>query len=264
MAMEDGIIAVLAVAAVPGAIAGIFGATAARRRGLGRRLRRAVPVTCRELAAMTRAPALVVVTGRVQPGPTGQLTGPVTGGPCLWWRVDETHAYQQEGRTYTSDAVTHRAEATVELRDDTGSVLLDGRVFDRFIAVYDIDNPTGFRVATHDFVEGRRGGRRALLARLRDLGICDFTGDPPATFTFHEMRVEQHRKVTVLGAPVRHGHGWWLTAQRGGGSSVEDLATLCADADREAAGLSRFARSFALCSGALLAIAGVAQVVMLR
>jgi hypothetical protein len=261
--MEDGIIAVLAVAAAPGAIAGIFGATAAHRLRLSRRLRRAVPMTCRELAATDRAPGMVVLTGRVQPGPTGQLSAPVTGSPCLWWRVDETHSYQQEGRTYTTDAATHRAEATVELRDDTGSILLDGRVFDRFIAVYDIDNPTAFQVATHDIVKGRRGGRGRLLARLRDLGMCDYADDPPATFTFHEMRVEQYRKVTVLGTPVRHEDGWRLSTSRGGGSSVWDLATLRTDAAREAASLRRVTRAFALCSGALLAVAGVAQVVIL-
>ena len=92
----------------------------------------------------------------------------------------------------------------MELSDDTGSVLLDGQVFDRFIAVYDIDHPTGFQLATHDIVKGRRGGRLKLLARLGELGICDFADDPPASFTFHEMRVEQYRRATVLGAPVRH------------------------------------------------------------
>lgn len=261
--MDDVVVTVLAVAAAPGAIAGIFGATAAHRRRLSRRLRRAVPVTCRELAAMDQAPRLVVVTGRVQPGPTGQLTSPVTSSPCLWWRVDETHTYRQEARTYTTSAVSHRAEATVELYDDTGSVLLDGQVFDRFISVYDIDNPTGFQLATHDIVNGRRGGRRKLLARLRELGICDFVDDPPPSFTFHEMRVEQYRRVTVLGTPVRHERGWRLTAGRGGGSSVQDLATLLADADREAASLHRVTRAFALSSGALLAVAGVAQAVLL-
>ncbi len=261
--MEDAIVAVLAVAAVPGAIAGVFGATAAHRRRLSRRLRQAVPVSCRELAAMAPAPKLVVVTGRIQPGPTGQLAGPVTARPCLWWRVDESHTYRHEGHTYTTDAVSHRAEATVELHDDTGSVPLDGQVFDRFIAIYDIDHPTGFQLATHDIVKGRRGGRRNLLARLRELGICDFVDNPPASFTFHEMRVEQYRRVTVLGTPVRHGHGWRLTAPRGGGSSVQDLATLRAEADHEAAGLRRFARAFALCSGALLAVAGVAQAAVL-
>ena len=55
--MEDAVVAVLAIAAAPGAIAGIFGATAAHRRGLGRRLRRAVPMTCRELAATDQAPS---------------------------------------------------------------------------------------------------------------------------------------------------------------------------------------------------------------
>lgn len=257
--MEDAVIAVLAVAAAPAAIAGIFGATAAHRRRLGRRLRRAVPMTCRELAATERPPSLVVVTGRVQAGPTGHLAGPVTDSPCLWWRLDETHSYRQEGRTYTSDAVTHRAQATVELHDDTGSVLLDAEVFDRFIAVYDIDNPTAFQVATHDIVKGRRGGRRNVLARLQKLGLCDFADDPPANFTFHEMRVEQYRKVTVLATPVRHEHGWLLTARHGGGSSVQELAALRTDADREAASLHRFARAFALCSGALLAVAGAVQ-----
>lgn len=261
--MDDAVIVLLAVAAAPGAIAGVFGATAARRRRLSRRLRRAVPVTCRELAATDRAPGLVVVTGRVQPGPSGQLTAPVTNSRCLWWRVDQTHTYRQEGRTYTSNAVTHRATATVELHDDTGSVLLDGQVFDRFISVYDIDNPTGFRLATHDIVKGDRGGRRKLLARLHELGICDFAGDPPPSFTFHEMRVEQYRRVTVLGTPVRQERGWCLTAAGGGGSSVHDLATLRAEADREAAGLHRVTRAFALCAGALLAVAGAVQVAAL-
>jgi len=257
--MEDAVITLLAIAAAPAAIAGIFGATAAHRQGLGRRLRRAVPMTCRELAATDQAPKLVVVTGRVQPGPTGQLTAPVTQRRCLWWRVDETHTYQQELRTYTTSAVTHRSQTIVELQDDTGSVLLDGQVFDRFIAVYDIDNPTGFQLATHDIVKGERGGRLKVLARLRELGICDYADDPPASFTFHEMRVDQYSKVTVLGAPVRHDHGWRLTALRGGGSSTQDLATLLADADREATGLGRFARTFALISGGLVAVAGVAQ-----
>jgi hypothetical protein len=261
--MEDVVVAVLGVAAAPGAIAGIFGATAAHRRRLSRRLRRAVPVTCQELAAMNQAPSLVVMTGRVQPGPTGQLTSPVTTSPCLWWRVDETHTYRQGVRTYTTNAVTHRVEATVELSDDTGSVLLDGQVFDRFISVHDIDNPTGFQLATHDIVEGNRGGRRKLLARLGELGICDFVDDPPASFTFHEMRVEQYRRVTVLGTPVRHDRGWRLIAGRGGGSSVRDLASLRADADREAASLRRVARAFALGSGALLAVAGLTQAVLL-
>ena len=261
--MEDGVIALLAIAAAPGAIAGIFGATAARRGQLSRRLRRATPVTCRELAAMDQAPSLVVVTGRVQPGPTGQLAGPVTARPCLWWRVDETHTYRQEARTYTTTPVTHRAEVTVSLYDDTGSVLLDGQVFDRFISVYDIDNPTGFRLATHDIVEGQRGGRQKLLVRLRDLGICDFVDDPPPSFTFHEMRVEEYREVTVLGTPVRHDRGWRLVASPGGGSSTQGLETLLADADRAATSLRRVARAFALGSGALLAIAGVAQAVVL-
>lgn len=257
--MEDAVIAWLAVAAAPAAIAGVFGATAAHRQSLGRRLRRAVPMTCRELAATNRAPKLVVVTGRVQPGPTGQLTAPVTQRRCLWWRVDETHTYQQELRTYTTGAVTHRAQAIVELHDDTGSVLLDGQVFDRFLAMYDIDNPTGFQVATHDLVKGDAGGRLKLLVRLRELGICDFVDNPPPSFTFHEMRVDQYSRVTVLGAPVRHDDGWRLTALHGGGSSTQDLATLLADADREAAGLYRFARACVLVSGALLAVAGATQ-----
>jgi len=261
--MEDVVVVVLAIAAAPGAVAGIFGATAARRLRLSRRLRRAVPLTCRELAAMDQAPSLVVVTGRVQPGPTGPLTSPVTTSPCLWWRVDETHTYRQEARTYTTNAVTHRAQVTVELYDDTGAVLLDGQVFDRFISVYDIDNPTGFQLATHDIVNGRRGGRRNLLERLRELGICDFVADPPPSFTFHEMRVEEYRRVTVLGRPVRHDGGWRLTAGPGGGSSVQDLETLRADAEREAASLRRVTRAFALSSGALLAVAGVAQAVIL-
>jgi hypothetical protein len=261
--MEDAVVTLLAVAAAPGAIAGVFGATAARRLGLTRRLRRAVPMTCRELAAADQPPKLIVLTGRVRPGPAGQLTAPVTTRPCLWWRVDEKHTYRQESRTYTTDAVTHRAQATVELHDDTGAVPLDGAVFDRFIAVYDIDNPTAFQVATHDFVEGKRGGRRDLLVRLRDLGICDFVEKPPPSFTFHEMRVEEYRRVTVLATPVRHDEGWRLTATHGGGCSVQDLATLRADAERETASLRRVTRAFALCSAAVLAVAGVAQAVAL-
>jgi len=261
--MEDVVIAMLAVAAAPGAIAGIFGATAAHRGRLSRRLRQAVPMTCGELAATEQVPKLVVVTGRLQPGPTGQLIGPVTSRPCLWWRVDVTHTYRRGVRTYTTTPSSHRAEAIVELDDGSGSVLLDGRIFDRFIAVYDIDNPSGFQLATHDFVEGKRGGRRNVLARLREMGICDFVDDPPPSFTFHEMRVDQHSKVTVLAAPVRHEGGWRLIAPPGGGSSVRDLETLRADADREAASLRRVARAFALCSGALLVVAGVIQAVAL-
>ncbi|MEU4160090.1 hypothetical protein [Actinoplanes sp. NPDC026670] len=257
--MDDTAVTLLAIAAAPGAIAAVFGATAARRQSLSRRLRQAVPMTCRELAATDRAPKLVLMAGRLQPGPTGQLTSPVTQRRCLWWRVDETHTYEQELRTYTTSPVTHRSQAVVEMHDETGSVLLDGQLFDRFLEVYDIDNPTGFRLATHDIVEGNRGGRGKLLLRLGELGICDFADNPPPKFTFHEMRVDQYSRITVLGAPVRDGDSWRLTARHGGGSSTQSLETLLAEADREAGGLFRFVRVFTLIAATLAALAGLAQ-----
>lgn len=66
----------------------------------------------------------------------------------------------------------------------------------------------------------RAGPARRLLARLRELGICDFVDDPPPSFTFHEMRVEQYRRVTVLGTPVQHERGWRLTAGPGVAQAV--------------------------------------------
>ncbi|RZU51786.1 hypothetical protein EV385_3621 [Krasilnikovia cinnamomea] len=247
----------------PGVVAALSAAIAAGSVRRSRRLRRAVPVTCRDLADMRKPPKKVIVAGRVNAGPGGLLTGPVTMRPCLWWQVDVYSTREYRDNTVTRQRTVHdlrRSGNAVELADDTGSVLLDGDVFGKVIVAAE-DSDSSWGVTTQDMVEEGKRRHRLLLGRLRDADICDFVENRPLEFTVFEKRLEPERKVTVLATPVRHEQGWRLAAWRGDGAIVHDLAQLRADADKEARKNARFAVVFTKVTAVVLGIAGIAQVV---
>lgn len=249
----------MAVGLMAGSVALSMWLVGAHRGRLASRLRKAPLLTCQEVAAAKFLPQRVVIAGRVAPGPTGPVRAPVSNRQCAWYRVDIS------GRTKNVDkdpyTITHRTEGMIAIEDGTGTVLVSARALDRYICTADIGNDYLCEVPQHTLPAKRKYSE--VRERLRAAGLWNETYELKA-MSFHEMRVDPGRSITVLGTPRRRGElGWTLEAHRGDGSSVRDLETLRADADAERADLlntmvrpaSKAAASLFAVAGALLGIA---------
>jgi len=187
----------------------------AHRGRLGRRLAKAPRMTCRELAEARFLPRRVIITGRVVQGPAEPLRAPVSNKLCVWYRVDISgHVPGLEVKHFT---VRHRAEGMITVQDDTGTVLVSARALDRYIAATDVGNDFTCEVPRHTVPDKKQ--HKDVCERLRAAGVWDRPTSVEG-LSFHEMRVEAGRELTILGTPRRRGaDGWVLEARQGDGSS---------------------------------------------
>lgn len=223
----------------------------AHRGRLASRLRKAPLMTCREVAEAKFLPRRVVIAGRVVEGSTPPLRGPVSGKPCLWYRIHISGLHDPYRETI-SYSFAHRAEGMIAIKDHTGTVQVSARVLDRYIAIADIGNDHTCEVPEHFTADKKR--HREVCERLRAAGLWE-KPDDVKDLSFHEMRVDVGRSITVLGTPRRHGaDGWVLQAHRGDGSSVRDLEKLRADADEELVDLRKIVRPASKAAVVLFAV----------
>lgn len=73
------------------------------------------------------------IKGTAEPGPAGQLKGPMSGRPCVWfharveehWRTHHYHDGRRETRTHNRTVQENGSPPQFAVRDDTGIALLD-------------------------------------------------------------------------------------------------------------------------------------------
>jgi hypothetical protein len=182
--------------------------------------------TCAALAAARRAAGRVAVSGVTAPGPAGMLTAPLSGKPCVWYRVNVGHTSESADSRDDVTSWSRTAGHPTAVDDGTGRVLLSRWLLDRAL---DGDSPglvkrslatrDPIEVAQHLAVLQARGllPARKLdeLARYDELWVA-------------EAVVRAGREVVAVGLPWGNRHGKMLVPHPLGtyGVSRDDLGRL--------------------------------------
>jgi E3 Ubiquitin ligase len=141
------------------------------------------------------------VSGKAQPGPSGPLTAPISGQPCVWYRATITHRswrnvqtgsgeHRRTERREENDVVSDEISQSPLLVDDsTGQVLVDPREAD-------IDGPE----ESFDRFEPHTGDEHGGT-EISAFGITVRTGSDGGTLGFHrrEQVIRPGRVLYVLG-----------------------------------------------------------------
>jgi hypothetical protein len=215
-----------------------------------------------ELRAAFALPRRVVVRGATTTGPAGPLRAPLSGTPCVWYRLQLWRSDERiTETTNVSDSYLwqYATADTVVIDDGGGPVLVSAALLARPLtdttkgSMEQVPDGTAV-VAGNDRAWYRRDAR---VAALVDNGML--AERLPATerstlkFTMTEEIVRPDRMVTVVGRPRRSGRD--VTLVRGHGPvdgatdlTVEELHTYYGASATDWWGITRFA---VICGGLL-------------
>jgi E3 Ubiquitin ligase len=141
------------------------------------------------------------IAGQAQPGPSGPLTAPISGRPCVWYRATVTHRSWRNVRTGSgenrrterreeNDVVSDEiSQSPLVIDDGSGQVLVDPRGAD-------IDHPE----VSFDRFEPHTGDEHGGT-EISAFGITVRTGSDGGTLGFHrrEQVIRPGRVLYVLG-----------------------------------------------------------------
>jgi hypothetical protein len=193
-----------------GLLAALLGlALAAQSLADSLRLRRTRSLTvtaCADAGGTGRA--TVAVRGWIGPGPLRVVTAPLSGQPCVWWRIQVDRMEPSDGGEVRRGHVDHHLAAPFALVDGTGAVLVDGPVAE--------DLPAG-----GPLLAVTRSGTGTVLGdreRLLTLGLVDerfADGRGGAWLRAREVILPAGAAATVVAQP-RHGPGGTVLVRRPG------------------------------------------------
>jgi hypothetical protein len=191
------------------------------------RFARLRPSSCAELAATSPVLGRVAVSGVTAPGPAGMLTAPLSGKPCVWYRVNV--GWTSDGEHGPDDVTAwSRVEGNPTAVDDgTGRVLVSRWLLDRSVDGEDEPGLVKRSLSTREPVEVD-----AHLELLRARGVLP--ARKLAELARYDERwvaegvVRAGRDVVAVGFRWRSRHGPMLVPHPLGtsGMSRKSLATL--------------------------------------
>ena len=199
------------------------------------------------------------IGGKAQPGPSGPLTAPISGQPCVWYRATVTHRSWRNVTTGSGD--TRRTERREEndvvsdeisqsplaIDDGSGQVIVDPREAD-------IDEPE----VSFDRFEPHTGDEHGGT-EISAFGITVRTGSDGGTLGFHrrEQIIRPGRALYVLGE-ARDASG----ALEVGKPAEKGRFLISGRSEEELTSSAGRTASIAQAVAAVAAVAGVALVVI--
>jgi E3 Ubiquitin ligase len=212
------LITLLAATAEAGVMAVVRAVSKARRR---RAVAKAAPLTAAQLVAQAPPSGSMgsarprELTGRAMAGPEGALVAPLSQTPCIWYAIVVQERFQawRPGplgpvRVERHTTLARHVSGNFELRDETGSVIIDPRgadlllgnpVFAEFESLADADNPASLTARVAKLIS------TPLRPRHRNLTLG---------FVVHEVAIGENAELHVVGH-VRSDLGEVVVGKRG-------------------------------------------------
>jgi hypothetical protein len=234
------------------ALAAIALLVAVHRGRLARRLTDTPALSCAALVEADPLPGRVILAGQARPGAADTLVGPLSGEPCVWYRLDLRLNRPGAKRR---PVFRYATPGPVTVDDGTGAIHVSGAAFGRFLWDEDINRGLHVDLVEHTFLDV--GQHPEMTERMLAAGIFDLHQighRRRAWYELHEMRLVEGKQVTVLGRPRRADGGVLLDARAGDGTAGHDLTRLRRAAWYESRDTGRTARGFGYTGGALLVV----------